>query len=323
MIAPQSAKIDEMIQADLLKNLLYYLPTVKSGYIFPLDNNFNTSVTVSAREKTLKAFGGKWHEKALVECLAGAYKKIGSRTEVVVEKSLRSSGSNAAIANFLWISNIPHVENTLPLFAEIAFDDKQTSLEMFKKIRLLWEQKWGRELLTRRLWLDNKIELDKVKKTLEVKGKEDRFKKLVYFEDESIEQIALREFQEESWYTIQEGSFTPFLHFVEVKFDQKGNRYLKERLYALGEKWEKIWEPNLSISEEEQGIVAKFDIPLEEAVKICEEWLRVKFWFDEKGKKVAIPKHHYAKRSTVVANYIALKTLQDLVNVRHIQGRKF
>lgn len=101
MAHAQSAKIHEIIQTNLLQNLLHSLPTVKSGYIFPLDHKFRTSVTVSHKEHTLKAFGGKGHEKALVECLAGAYKKIGSRSELVVEKSLLSTRSNNEIANFL------------------------------------------------------------------------------------------------------------------------------------------------------------------------------------------------------------------------------
>lgn len=322
MQASQSAKVQEIIQAELLKNLLHYLPTVKSWYIIPLDSNFNTSLTISKKENTVKAFGGKWHEKALVECLAGAYKKIWSRTEVVVEKSLRSPGSNTAIANFLGISHIPNIENNLPLFAEIAFNDKQKSLEMFSKIRALGREKWGKELLTRWLWLDNKDKLTKIKKDLEIKKDEDRFEKLIYFQDESIEEIALREFIEESGYTIQDGSFTPYLTFVEVKFDESGNRYLKERLYAFWEKGVKIKDPSFSQSEAEQGI-EPLETSLKDAVQQCEKSLMKKFWFDESWKKVKSSEVDTSKRSTVAANYLAIKTAQYLVEVQHIQGRKF
>ncbi len=323
MAMPKSGKIGHIIESELVQNLLYSLPTVKSWYIFPLDNSFHTSATVSRREHTLKAFGGKGHEKSLVECLAWAYKKIGSRSELVVEKSLLFSGSNSEVANFLWITHIPHVEKNLSALAAIAFDDTQTSLEMFKKIRELGEQKGWKELLIRWLWLDNPTKLEQIKKDLEVKDKDDRFKKLIYFEDESVEQIALREFQEESGYTIQEGSFTPFLRFVEVKFDADGNRYLKDRLYAVGEKGQKIHEPRLSQSEMDQWIEAEMDIPLSEAISISEKSVRAKFGFDKEGKKKDMHPWEMNKRSTVVANYIALKTLETLINVKHIQGRKF
>lgn len=323
IFTPKTSKIIEVVDENLRQNLLHSLPTVKSWYIFPLDNKFRTSVTVSKKENTLKAFWGKWHEKALVECLAYAYNRIGTRSELVVEKSLLSSGWNEEIARFLGISHIPHVEKCLQMFSKIAFDDTQTSLEMFNKIRELWKQKWGRELLTWRLWLGDTARLSKVKKDLEVKDNEDRFKKLIYFEDESIEQIAIREFEEESGYTIQEGSFTPFLRFVEVKVNPEGTRYLKDRLYALGEKWERIKEPSLSQSEKDQGIEAVFDIPLEEARRISEESLKAKFGFDKNGKKTKISNLDYNKRSTVVANYIALTTLQHLINIEHIKGRRF
>lgn len=175
------------------------------------------------------------------------------------------------------MSHIPHVEKNLHLLASIAFDDTQTSLEMFHKLRHLGDQPGGRELLIWWLGLNDKDKLAKIKKDLEVGERDDWFKKLIYFKDESIEEIALREFQEESGYTIQEGSFTPFLRFVEVKYDADGNRYLKDRLYALGEKGEKISEPNLSQSEKDQGIEAVFDLPIQEAIHISENALKIKF----------------------------------------------
>jgi len=56
IFTPKTSKIIEVVDANLRQNLLHSLPTAKSGYIFPLDNNFRTSVTVSKKEHTLKAF---------------------------------------------------------------------------------------------------------------------------------------------------------------------------------------------------------------------------------------------------------------------------
>jgi len=62
---------------------------------------------------------------------------------------------------------------------------------------------------------------------------------------------------------------------------------------------------------------------LEEARRISEESLKAKFGFDKNGKKTKISNLDYNKRSTVVANYIALTTLQHLINIEHIKGRRF